>query len=687
MTNKLLALAFAALVAGCGSGSNNNNGNDLGSGGSGGGGGGGGSGPSDMAGVVPCVCPSGFMCDANGVCVGGNATAIGIDVKTVNVSGSVTLNGAAPSTLPACNANPASTKANVHLIDSARGYQFDLPVPCSASTFSWSGVVFPGAYKVTVTGDSNYSSLPSQAFVANAALNVTADAQNVALDVKTASVGGTVTLNGAAPTTTAACTGNAGAAKATVHLVDGADGYRFDLDVPCSSATFQWGGAVFPGTYAVTVDGDPSYSNVPSTPFVANAALAVSGTVGNQALDIKTAHAAGTVTLNGAAPTASCPSASTGYTKATVHLTDKKDGYRFDLPITCAQTDFAWTGAVYPGTYAVTVDGGSGYSNLPHAAYVANSALAIASDVSGQALDVQTFTVGGTVTLNGTAPAQTSYCMSYPTATQATVHLADSSNGYAFDFSVPCSSTTLAWTGTVFPGSYRVTVAGSATYSNLPSTAFVAKDGLALSGAQANVALDVQTATVGGTITLNGTAPTSDPACTGSPSQSKAVVRLTNAKLGYAFDLQVPCSSSTFAWSGDVFPGTYAVSVAGSSSYSNLPDQAFLANAALAVSTGAGNQTLDVKTASVGGSLTLNGAAPSTTTACNPNPTATKASIAFVDATQGYAFDVPVACSSTNFAWTGVVYPGTYRISVSGADGYSNLPSEGFLVTPRLQVQ
>jgi alpha-D-ribose 1-methylphosphonate 5-triphosphate synthase subunit PhnG len=686
MTNKLLALAFAALVAGCGSKSNNNGGDDMGTGGNGGGGGGGGGMPADMAGVVPCICPSGFTCDTAGVCVGGNSTAIGIDVKTVNVSGTVTLNGTAPSTLPACNANPASSKASVHLVDAARGYAFDLPVPCSASTFSWSGVVFPGAYKVLVTGDSNFSSLPSQAFVANAELDVSADAQNLALDVKTASVGGTVTLNGAAPTTTAACTGNASAAKATVHLVDATDGYRFDLDVPCSSSTFQWGGSVFPGTYAVSVDGDPSYSNVPSSPFVANQALAVSGTVANQALDIKTVNAAGTITLNGAAPTASCPAVSAAYTKAVVHLSDKKSGYHFDIPVGCDQTDWAWSGAVFPGTYAVSVDGGDGYSNLPQTAFVANPSLAVNNGVSGQALDVKTFTVSGTITLNGTTPAQTQFCMGDPSATQATVRLTDSNDGYSFSFDVLCSATTLAWTGTIFPGSYRISVAGAPSYSTLPDSAFVAKDGMAINAAQTSIGLDVKTATVGGTITLNGAAPTSDPACSQNPTQPKAVVRLTNAKMGYSFDLQVPCSSSTFAWTGDVFPGTYAVSVAGGN-YSNLPDQAFLANAALDVSASTGNQALDVKTANVGGTLTLNGAAPSTTTACNPNPTADKATIAFVDATQGYAFQVPVACSAVNFAWTGVVYPGTYRISVAGANGYSNLPSEGFLVTPRLKVQ
>jgi hypothetical protein len=35
----------------------------------------------------------------------------------------------------------------------------------------------------------------------------------------------------------------------------------------------------------------------------------------------------------------------------------------------------------------------------------------------------------------------------------------------------------------------------------------------------------------------------------------------------------------------------------------------------------------------------------------------------------------------------GVVYPGTYRISVAGDSGYSNLPTQSYLGTPRLNVK
>lgn len=634
---------------------------------------------------VPCTCPSGYSCDAQGVCVGGDGTKIGIDVKTVSVSGVITLNGAAPSTLPSCNNSPSTAKATVHLSDAARGYAFDLPVTCSSATFEWSGVVFPGTYTVTVNGDSNYSSLPEQAFVANPALTVSADVQNLALDVKTASVGGTVKLNGATPMTLPACSGNDNTAKAVVHLSDKTNGYVFNLDVPCSAADFSWGGVIFPGTYAVSVTGDPSYTDLPAAPFVANPALAVSGNVGNQALAVKTVAVSGSITLNGVAPTASCPAADPGYSKATVRLTDAKQGYAFTLPVTCAEADFSWSGAVYPGTYAVSVDSGNGYSNLPDTAYVANPSLAIKDKTANQVLDVKTVSIDGTVTLNGAAPAPTNYCASSPSSVQATVQLEDAKDGYRFSFTIPCSSATLAWTGVVFPGHYRVSVTGQPYYSTLPPSPFVARDDLAVSGDTGNVALDVKTASVSGTLTLNGIPPTTSPTCANYPDQTKATVRLTNAKLGYSFELPVPCSSSTFAFSGDVFPGTYTATVTGGD-YSNLPSQPFVANTALTVSGATSGQVLDVKTVPVGGTIALNGAPPATTTYCNPSPTATKATVSFVDTTSGYDFSVPIACSSASFAWSGVVYPGTYRISVAGANGYSNLPTEGYLVTPRLKL-
>jgi hypothetical protein len=637
---------------------------------------------------VPCTCPNGYACDANGVCQGGDPGMIGVDVKTVNVGGTITLNGAAPTTNPSCDPDPAAAKATVQLTDKARGYTFSLPVPCSSSTFAWAGVIFPGTYSVSVVGQSDLSNLPGQSFLSNAALTVTADAQNVALDVKTVAVGGTITLNGAAPTSDpTACTGNPSASVATVHFSDAADGYTFDLDVPCSATTYSWGGSIFPGTYVVTVAGKDGYTNLPTATFTFNSALKVSSALANQVIAVATKNVSGTVTLNGMAPTATCTSTSP-YDKATVHLVDSTNGYQFDVPIPCATADFSWSAAVYPGKYAVSVAGQAGYSNLPMQPFVGVPSLAVNSDVTGQTLAVKTQNVTGTITLNGATPAATPSCTASPTYPQATVTLRDKTNGYQFIVTVPCSATTLAWTGVVFPGNYDVSVNGQGpTYSTIPMQPFVAQHGLAVNGDVTGAALDVKTVNAAGTITLNMAAPTNSTGCTNNPTAIKATVQLYDKADGYTFSLPIACSSAAFAWSGTIYPGTYLVKVTGQQGYSNVPTQPYLANPMMMASSDVTGQVLDVKTASVGGTVTLNGTMPSTSTTCNPSPTTAKAHVVFTDGADGYSFTVPIACSSPNFSFNGVVYPGIYSVSVAGVNGYSNLPTQSYLGTPRLAVK
>jgi hypothetical protein len=643
---------------------------------------------------VPCACPNGFSCDVNGVCQGGDITKIGIDVKTVNVSGVITLNGAAPTTNPSCDADPAAPKATVTLTDVARGYKFALPVACSSTMFAWSGVVFPGTYSVSVVGESDMSNLPNQAFIPNPALTIAAEAKNVALDVKTATVSGSITLNNMAPISNAtACQPDTTASVATVHFSDVADGYAFDLDVPCSSTGYTWSGSIFPGTYAVTVAGKDGFTNLPTATFTFNNALQVAGALSNQVIAVTTKNVGGNVTLNTMAPVATAnvcsPSSNPTYPKATVHLVDKKDGYAFDLPILCSQTDFSWSGAVYPGTYTVSVVGQSGFSNLPTQAFVGIPSLVVNGDVTGKTLAVQTNNVAGTVTLNTTTPTQTSSCALQTTYPQITVSLHDKTNGYEFMFTIPCSATTsLAWSGVVFPGNYDVSVAGmGAAYTPIPMQPFVAQHGLTVSGDMASIPLDVKTINAAGTITLDGASPTTSSGCSNASTYTKATVTLTDSSDGYTFTLPVPCSSSSFAWSGAIFPGNYRAMVGGKQGYSNVPTQPFVANAMLSATSDVSNQVLDVKTRAIGGSITYNGAQPTTSTACNQSPTATKANLIFTDSNDSYTFTIPVQCMALDFSYMGVVYPGTYRISVAGLNGYSNLPTDPYLGTPRLLVK
>ncbi|MBL8950189.1 MAG: hypothetical protein JNK82_05395, partial [Myxococcaceae bacterium] len=195
----------------------------------------GGAGTQNVCGAT-CVmsCPTGFTCNDMGVCAGGSVTTLALNVRTFNVSGTVTQNGMVP-TGGTCTSSP---RGYVNLVDAAQGYSFSFPIPCMGSPATFGGAVYPGTYRVTVAGNSaNGSSLPAQAQTVQQSLTVSADVTGLAYDVRTFDVSGTVTQNGMVPTG-GTCTSSP---RGYVTLTDAAQGYRFTFDIPCmgSPATFS----------------------------------------------------------------------------------------------------------------------------------------------------------------------------------------------------------------------------------------------------------------------------------------------------------------------------------------------------------------------------------------------------------------------------------------------------------------
>ena len=128
---------------------------------------------------VPCdtTCPSGYLCKPTGVCAGGDPTMAALDVKTVQLAGRVTLNGADPvKTGTGCTNYPSQSKANIRLTEPTRNYSFLISIPCSATDFAFSATVYPGTYRVTVEGNSYagyiYSNLPTQPYVIASRLQI-----------------------------------------------------------------------------------------------------------------------------------------------------------------------------------------------------------------------------------------------------------------------------------------------------------------------------------------------------------------------------------------------------------------------------------------------------------------------------------------------------------------------------------
>jgi hypothetical protein len=77
---------------------------------------------------------------------------------------------------------------------------------------------------------------------------------------------------------------------------------------------------------------------------------------------------------------------------------------------------------------------------------------------------------------------------------------------------------------------------------------------------------------------------------------------------------------------------------------------------------------------------------PSTSANCDATPSAQKAVVTFTETTHGAAFQVATICSAADFSWSGVVYPGTYRVTVTGVSGLSNIPNAPFLAMDGVQV-
>ena len=417
-------------------------------------------------------------------------------------------------------------------------------------------------------------------------------------------------------------------------------------------------------------------------------------------LDVKTARLAGKVTLNGADPSNGPDCARRpGSEKARVLLRETSKGYTFALPMSCSDAGFTFAGTVYPGTYQVTVQGSSDgyrYSDLPLVGYVAEPMLAVAGDVSGKVLDVKTVRFGGKVTLNGADPSNGPDCARRPGSEKARILLTETTRGYSFVLPMVCSDAGFTFGGTVYPGTYRVVVQGSSDgyrYSELPLVGYVADTMLAVAADVSGKVLDVKTVRFGGKVTMNGADPSNGPDCARRPASEKARITLSETTQGTRFVLPMVCSDAGFTFGGTVYPGTYQVVVQGSSDgyrYSDLPLVGYVGEPALLVNSDTVGKALDVKTARVGGKVTLNALDPVNGPDCARLPGADKARVNLTEITYGYSFGLPMSCSGAAFTFSGAVYPGVYRAAVQGlSDGgrrYSEIPLESYVVASRIQI-
>jgi hypothetical protein len=471
---------LSIIVAACGGGSSRRP--DGGGGANGGStvvppasGGIGGSGTTGAGGIkTPCLCPAGYACDDSGVCAGGKPMGLVLDVVAYTVSGSVTLNGASPEGNSECNPTYGVSRGAVTWKELTSGVSIRMELQgCGNGEATFSGQVFPGTYQVVV-GSGGGSNLPPAGYVVKSSLLVNAALSDLTLDVPTYPVSGNVTLNGANPigTSTSMCEANASFNttynRGQVVFTDIASKATFYLDLQgCGNGPATFSGQVFPGTYRVIVYGNAS--DLPLGGSVVKSSLLANAALSDLTLDVVPYAVSGSVTLNGANPEGNSDCNPTyGISRGTVRWKEVTSGVTIIMDLQgCGNGKATFSGQVVPGTYQVMV-GGSGGSNLPPASYVAKSSLPVNTALSDLTLDVPTYPVSGSVTLNGANPVSTSTsCEADAIYNRGVVVFTDIASHATFFMELQgCGNSKATFSGQVLPGTYQVIVNSNA--SNLP---------------------------------------------------------------------------------------------------------------------------------------------------------------------------------------------------------------------------
>ncbi len=364
----------------------------------------------------------------------------------------------------------------MRFIEVEHGYQFDFDLFCNQPTgFPWQLTIFPGTYRVLAGGYPDTTNLPGRDQVIHQALVVDGPLSNLALDVQSVTVSGTLLSNGVPAKPNTDCyDGNGAYPRGRVRFIEVDHGYQFDFDLFCSHATgFPWQLTVFPGTYRVLAGGYPDTTNLPGRDQVIHQALVVDGPLSNLTLDVESVTVSGTLLSNGvpAKPNVDCYDGNGAYPRGRVRFIEVEHGYQFDFDLFCSHaTGFPWQLTVFPGTYRVLAGGYPDTTNLPGRDQVIHQALVVDGPLSNLALDVESVTVSGTLLSNGVPAKPNVDCYdgngAYP---RGRVRFIEVEHGYQFDFDLFCSHATgFPWQLTVFPGTYRVLAGGYPDTTNLP---------------------------------------------------------------------------------------------------------------------------------------------------------------------------------------------------------------------------
>lgn len=178
-----------------------------------------------------------------------SAEPIVLDLRTAEVSGTITLNGAPLADL--CAAHPDGLGIALRPLDAPLRSAWSVLLPCE--TRGDYALRLPlGAYDVIVASAGG-PRLPPQVQVADR-IDVTADTSDLDFDVRAVTVSGTITVDGQEPPDEGPCPLHR--ARATLRGERGDASTWAELVIPCGAPSWRFADVAVPaGAHIVTIDG------------------------------------------------------------------------------------------------------------------------------------------------------------------------------------------------------------------------------------------------------------------------------------------------------------------------------------------------------------------------------------------------------------------------------------------------
>jgi hypothetical protein len=414
------------------------------------------------------------------------AGSLDLDVPTVRLTGTITLNG---GPLPAAAQSPQILLRRPDAEEG--GLVIDLG-RAQANGGRYDVRVLPGSYELRYHyGACSATAYPCQQEVSLRGLSIASDGA-LDIDLDPIRLTGRVTLDGS-PLPSASYT------RGTARLrgSDGSEGVLAELD----QATSGYEARVFRGTYDLRYDNGDAYLACTGDPFPcqqdapwrSSLMLSASGALD---LDLPTIRLSGRLTLDSAAP----PSGGDG-----VFVAVRGEGASLGVLARFANGT-SYVGRVLPGTYDLLYDNTFAATDCTGNPYPCQSLALVRAGVSLHAsgaldLDVRTLRITGRVTLNGQALPSSAYGRG-----QLLLRGADDSTGQLVDLDVATGG---AYDVHLLAGSYDILYDQPATWTSCTGSPYPCQLRTRLRSAvslSASGALDIDLRTVRttGTVTLAG---------------------------------------------------------------------------------------------------------------------------------------------------------------------------------------